>query len=186
MHDPATPLDAPDSSRAPEPDTEAAPLPPIPVPPGTKKWSREGWLRVYAEKGTVKAACAAVGISRETAYAERKRNPVFAERWEVEESAVTDQLEKTLVEVALEGEGSPQVRALEFALKARRPNVYRESINVKHGGKVNVEVEESVDDAIREYAAEVGRLTERLAEVAPDGQAPVAGAAAGGSVAPAS
>lgn len=132
-------------------------------------------MRVYAEKGTVKAACEAVGIHRDTAYEERKRNPAFAEAWEREESAVTDVLEKTLVEIAIDGEGSPQVRALEFALKARRPTKYRERIDVKHGGKVGVEVEEAVDEEVEDALAEVDRLTDELAKAkAAGGVEPVA------------
>lgn len=140
-----------------------------------KRWSREKWLEIYAEKGTVTAACKAVRISRDTAYRARKADEEFAAAWDKEENAVTDLLEKTLVEVALDFSHRGQVRALDIALKARRPAVYRESINVKHGGKVNVEVEEGVNDAISGYLAEIQRLTERLADLAPDGQAAVPG-----------
>jgi hypothetical protein len=167
-----TASDTPDVSRA----------EPIPTPPGTKKWDRDAWIQVYADKGTVKAACKAVGISRDTAYEERKRNPAFAEAWDREEVSVTDQLEKTLVEIALEGEGSHQVRALEFALKARRPAVYRESVNVNHGGKIGVEVEEGVDEAIGGYLTEIERLSERLAVLESGGQAAPAGPAEGAAV----
>lgn len=132
-----------------------------------RKWSTETWLAAYAEHGTVTAACKVVRISRETAYATRKKDAEFAAAWDKEENAVTDLLEKTLVEVALDFTHRGQVRALDIALKARRPSVYRESLNVKHGGKVGVavEIEEGVDEAIDGLLAENDRLTERLAQL---------------------
>jgi hypothetical protein len=132
-----------------------------------KSWDKSVWLEAYAEHGTVTAACKVVGISRETAYQHRKKNEEFAAAWDREENAVTDKLEKTLVEVALDFTHRGQVRALDIALKARRPSVYRESLNVKHGGKVGVavEIEEGVDEAIDGLLAENDRLTERLAQL---------------------
>lgn len=142
-----------------EPDTQGK--------PPKRKWSAEKWLAAYAEHGTVTAACKAIGISRDTAYRHRKEDEEFRAAWEKEEQAVTELLEKTLVEVALDFSHRGQVRALDIALKARRPSVYRESVNVKHGGKVGVavEVEETVNEAIDGLLAENDRLTERLAEL---------------------
>lgn len=132
-----------------------------------KSWSKTTWLKAYAQHGTVTAACKVAGISRETAYQHRKSDLEFAAAWDREENAVTDLLEKTLVEVALDFSHRGQVRALDIALKARRPSVYRESLNVKHGGKVGVavEIEEGVDEAIDGLLAENDRLTERLAQL---------------------
>lgn len=153
--------------------------------PPRKRWDRQAWITIYAEKGTVKAACEAVRISRNTAYEERKRNPEFAEEWDRQEESVTDQLEKTLIEIALDSTHRHQVRALEFALKARRPSVYREQVGVKHSGKVSVEVDEGVNEEIESALAEVDRLTTRLAEMAPPGEAPLPGRAKGAALAPA-
>lgn len=127
-----------------------------------KAWEKD-WLAAYEEHGTVVAACKAVGISRQTAYTHRKDDEAFAAAWDKLENAVTELLEKTAVERALEGSD----RLMEFMLKARRPSVYRESVNVKHGGKVGVavEVEEGVNEAIDGLLAENDRLTERLAEL---------------------
>jgi len=144
-----------------------------------KVWSKATWLEAYAKHGTVTAACKVVGISRETAYQHRKSDEEFAAAWDREENAVTDLLEKTLVEIALDFSHRGQVRALDIALKARRPSVYRESLNVKHGGKVGVavEIEEGVDEAIDGLLAENDRLTQRLAELEPAEQAEAAGSA---------
>lgn len=135
-----------------------------------RKWSTEKWLAAYAEHGTVTAACKVIGISRETAYATRKVDEEFAADWDKQENAVTDLLEKTLVEVALDFKHSGQVRALTLALKSRRPSKYRESIKMEHGGKITTGVEEGVDEAIRAQLAENERLRDRLAELEPAGK----------------
>lgn len=119
-----------------------------------KDW-HEDWVRVYAQAGTVSKACEAVGISRETAYQHRKRFAEFAAAWDREENSVTDQLEKTLVEVALHGTGSPQVRALDIALRSRRPAKYRDNATVEHTGQV---------EHIGGFEREVAELTEKLRE----------------------
>lgn len=163
MPDASTPADSLDDSRARD-------LQP-PTDSGRRQWDRAAWLAAYEEKGTVTAACKVVRISRQTAYQERKLNAPFAEAWDRAEQAVTDVLEKTAVERALDGSD----RLMEFLLKGRRPQTYRESVNVKHGGKVGVEVEEGVDDAITGALAEVERLTERLAELESGREAQVPG-----------
>lgn len=167
-------MDVLDASRARD-------LEPDPALGKTKKWDRAHWLRIYEEKGTVTAACKSVGISRQTAYTERKDNPEFAAAWDRAEAAVTDVLEKTAVERALEGSD----RLMEFMLKARRPGTYRETVSVKHGGKINIEVEEGVDEAVNDALSEVDRLTSRLAQVAPDGQTEVPRGDEGADMAPA-
>lgn len=143
----------------------------------SKPWSRERWLEVYSEKGTVTAACKAVGISRDTAYRYRKLEPDFAAAWDREEQAVTDVLEQTLVEVALDMKHPGQVRALEFALKSRRPTKYRESLKID--GKVTHVSEQRLDDEIQEYLQR-----EREAELAGEGAA--TGPESAASVAPGS
>lgn len=131
-----------------------------------RQWSKDAWLAAYEKHGTVTAASKVVGIHRDTAYTARKNDPEFAEAWDKLENAVTEILEKTAVERALDGSD----RLMEFMLKARRPGTYRESLNIKHGGKVNVEVEEGVDEAIDGLLAENDRLTQRLAELEPKGE----------------
>jgi hypothetical protein len=139
-----------------------------------KAWEKT-WLAAYEECGTVVGACKVAKISRQTAYNYRRDNEGFAAAWDKLETAVTELLEKTAVQRALDGSD----RLMEFMLKARRPGTYRESVKMEHSGKVNVEVEEGVNDAISGYLAEIERLTERLADLAPDGQAAVPGGAAG-------
>lgn len=134
---------------------------------GWKRFDYARWIEVYEEKGTVTAACKAVGISRETAYSRRRVDPDFAALWNEAEVAVTEVLETTLVEVALDPDNRGQVRALEIALKARRPDKYREQVKLEHGGTVTHEIEVKID-------AESTELEERLGLI-PTGEAPPAG-----------
>jgi hypothetical protein len=130
---------------------------------------KERWLVSYQSHGTATAACEEVGIHRSTAYEHRKSDPEFAKAWDALESETTKLLEETLYERALNGDTTAAI----FMLKARRPSVYRESLNVKHAGKVGVtvEIEEGVDEAIDGLLAENDRLTERLAQLESASQA---------------
>lgn len=96
-----------------------------------REW-RDAFLTALAQEGTVCAACRNAGISRTHAYRARQQDESFAVAWADVESTVTDKLESKAVELALAGE----VKLLEFLLKARRPDVYREHTKVEHAGRV--------------------------------------------------
>lgn len=113
-----------------------------------RNWKPD-WLIAYREKGTVKASCEVVGISRQTAYEAREKDPKFAAAWDAAESAVTLVLEETMVERAINGSD----RLMEFALKARRPEIYREGLTVQHSGQVRVTTD---------FDAEVAALVSEL------------------------
>jgi hypothetical protein len=49
--------------------------------PRDERWSRDGFLEAFEREGMVSRACEVVGISRQTAYAERQRNEEFALAW---------------------------------------------------------------------------------------------------------
>jgi len=118
------------------------------------------WVAAYEEHGTVVAACKVVGISPDTAYRRRRESEEFASMWDEAEGAVTEVLEKTLVQIALDPDHKDQVRALEFALKSRRPDKYRENVRLEHGGTINHNVEVGIDAALVS-------LEERLGLIAP-------------------
>lgn len=103
---------------------------------GSARKQRRDWrpafLKGLAEQGTVYKACHEAGISRQTAYRTRQSDEAFALAWADVESTVTDKLESKAVELALGGE----VKLLEFLLKARRPDVYREHTKVEHAGRI--------------------------------------------------
>jgi len=103
-----------------------------------RDWRRR-FLDGFKRTGTVTGGCADAGIHRSSAYRERQRSEKFALEWADIEEQVTDKLEATALLLALKGE----VRLIEFLLKARRPDVYREHHLLEHtgpgGGPVEVE-----------------------------------------------
>lgn len=98
-------------------------------PKERRNW-RPIFLAALETEGTVWAACVTAKINRSTAYRERQRNEQFALDWADVESKVTDTLEREAVRRALEGSD----RMLEFLLKARAPDKYRENVKVEHAG----------------------------------------------------
>jgi len=136
-------------------------------------WPRP-WMRVFiavlARSGDVSMACRVAEINRRHVYDVRSRNPDFADAWAEaikvsvdlmeqimmrriagEEQVITRRTVKTneqgaVVEetVATETRVEDDNRLLEFALKGRRPEVYRERhdhvVHGADGGPVQVEV----------------------------------------------
>jgi hypothetical protein len=98
----------------------------------------------------VSAACEQVGLARQTVYNERRRNEDFAEAWADAEERSTECMEREAYRRAVEGTSEPLVsagkhvtnvqkysdRLLEFMLKSRRPEKYRDRVDVNHSGKV--------------------------------------------------
>jgi hypothetical protein len=118
---------------------------------------RPAFLEAFAQHYTVTLACKAVGISRQAAYAERQRNKAFAEAWADVETQTTEFLERELIrraaeswvererwEVDTDGNRVLAERVtkwsdsnLQFLLRARKPETYRENVRVDHGGTVS-------------------------------------------------
>jgi hypothetical protein len=128
-----------------------------------KKQAQERFLAAYQESCIVAEAAKASGVTRKTLYRWKESDPEFAARWAEVKRWVIDNLEGIAYKRASEGSDTLVI----FLLKSLRPSVYRESLNVKHGGKVGVavEIEEGVDEAIDGLLAENDRLTQRLAEL---------------------
>jgi hypothetical protein len=78
----------------------------------------------------VTAAAAIAKVTRMTVYRERQRNEEFAIAWADIEERVTEGLERKAVQMAMSGE----VKLIEFLLKARRPERYRDNVKVEHSG----------------------------------------------------
>src|SRR5947209_1613560 len=79
-----------------------------------------------AETGSVRGGAESARIHRATAYKRRAVDAKFAAAWAEVEEGVVERLEETALSLALDGE----VRLIEFLLKARRPNIYREQHRV--------------------------------------------------------
>lgn len=119
--------------------------------------TRRDWkplfLKALDEEGTVSAACLNAGIDRSTAYRARQQDEDFAIAWADTEAIVTDKLERKAVSLALGGD----TRMLEFLLKARRPEAYRDNVRVEHSGTIKQDVVvDVVPDDERRF--EVARL----------------------------
>jgi hypothetical protein len=122
-------------------------------------WDREAWLGCYEYSKRVSEACRMVGISRQTAYAERERNDEFAARWDELNAQVVEELEAEAYRRAVEGTDKMVVSAgkrlgtekqfsdtlLTLLLKANRPEKYRERVDVAHSGGTTTTIRGRVD-----------------------------------------
>lgn len=118
-----------------------------------RNW-RPKFIAALIREGTVTAACEYAAINRSTAYRERQANEDFALLWADAEQAVTDKLEKRAVELALDGD----TRLLEFLLKARRPEHYRETHRVEHSGTIKHDVTTMTQDELTTLAGQLATL----------------------------
>ena len=119
--------------------------------------------------GNVTAAAKAINVRRETAYWHRNNDPLFALAWDDAVEAGTAALEQEAYRRAFGGTKKPVYQAGKlvghikeysdtltiFLLKARRPEVYRERYDVRHGGELTVKTqpEDLTDDQLAEIAA---------------------------------
>lgn len=141
-----------------------------------ENWSRSGFLEAFEKTGMVSRACEAIGISRQTAYAERQRNEDFAIEWHDVEERVTETMEREAYRRAVEGVTEPVVsagkhvtdvqsysdRLLEFMLKARRPERYRDRVDVKHSGSVERRVKVDLSKLSDDELADLERLAAKM------------------------
>ncbi len=118
----------------------------------TKK--RQAFMRMLADTGCVKDACAAGGISRDLAYKLRKRDESFAAEWAEALEEAVDALETEARRRAMDGVGEDVYHdgrpvgvktrysdvLLIFLLKGARPEKYRERSEVQHSGSASVNV----------------------------------------------
>jgi hypothetical protein len=112
---------------------------------------RARFLAGFTKSGSVRGGCIHAGIHHSTAYRERQRSETFALAWADIEQQVTDQLEETALTLALAGE----VRLIEFMLRARKPEVYREHHLLEHTGPGGNGPVELID-----LGVDLSRLTE--------------------------
>ena len=61
------------------------------------------FLECLAQKGNVRVACARVGLSAETAYRQRRRDPVFARSWAAATALARRSAEQVLTDRAIDG-----------------------------------------------------------------------------------
>jgi hypothetical protein len=111
---------------------------------------KPAFLAAFRETGLVAHACEAANVGRSTVYEARTLDEEFAVAWAQVEDEVSDVMERELYRRAVEGIEEPVVSAgklvttvtkysdslLMFALKARRPEKYRDNVKVEHTGQV--------------------------------------------------
>ena len=144
--------------------------------------ARKSFIETLRQTGNVAEACRRSGFSRKHAYRMRGKNPAFAAAWLEAEEIAADALELEAWRRAVEGVPKPLVsmgklvlgadgKPIEMReysdhlmitlLKARRPERFRENINVS--GTVTHELSARLDEAIQ-------RLKTKTIDVAPDSE----------------
>ncbi len=91
---------------------------------------RAAFLAFLASGGTVAAAARSIGMSRMNAYLTRDADPAFAAEWDAAIDEGTEQLEQVAIQRGIEKSDV----LLIFMLKGRKPDTYRDNLNLKHSG----------------------------------------------------
>jgi hypothetical protein len=98
---------------------------PPPVPTPDKSW-HEAFLRSLAAMPNVRLAARSAGVSRQDAYKHREMFADFAERWDEAKEAAVDSLELKAWTRASKASDTLTI----FMLKAHRPQLYRDKLDV--------------------------------------------------------
>ena len=135
----------------------------------TSPW-RPHFLKALSQTGNVAGSAQLVGISRSAAYKARRTNPNFAEKWDEAIEVATDAMElearrraETGVEeqVFYQGQVVGHVRKysdtlLIFLLKAHRPEKYRDRVEAKIDGRIELtSAAEALEEKILRMGLEV-------------------------------
>lgn len=100
----------------------------------TKLTAKKPFIANLGGSGNVSAACAAAGISRQTAYQWRDSDPVFAAEWDAKLEEGLDELEREAQRRAKESSDT----LLIFLLKSKRRSVFGDQSKVEHSGQVGL------------------------------------------------
>jgi len=123
-------------------------------------WTRERMTRFLdhlAEKGNVRAACGRVGLSRETAYRLRRRDPLFARGWAAAMVKAHDVTTEVLADRAIDGVEEPIYHRGELVGTRRR---YDSRLLLAHIARLDKVLE---DEAALADAARFDELLARIA-----------------------
>jgi hypothetical protein len=94
------------------------------------------FLREYPKHGTIIRTAEAVGISRTTFHRWREIDPQFAQDFIEADSKLTERLERTAYNIAVDNRHKAQATLLIFLLKSRNPEKYKERIQQEIDPKV--------------------------------------------------
>jgi hypothetical protein len=92
----------------------------------TTQIKKREFIEILRTSPSITGAAYAVGVGRKTVYEWREKDPEFAEAWQEACEHRTDELEKNLLRIAMEGD----VTASIFLLKGYKPEVFRERQDV--------------------------------------------------------
>ena len=117
--------------------------------------------KLHSSAGNVSKAAKAIKISRNVAYEHKKKDTDFAAAWDEVIEAVADEMEQELYRRAVKGTLKPifykgqlvtkvreySDRLLEFGLKGKRPEIYRErlDLNAHHTGTLDPNIQFTID-----------------------------------------
>lgn len=99
---------------------------------------KPAFLESLARLGNIKLAAEAAGITRQNAYAARKADPDFAEKWDDAIEQAVDDLQEAARKRAMEGSDA----LLIFLLKAHRPSVYRDNFKIDASNVTEIRIVE--------------------------------------------
>lgn len=124
---------------------------------------RRDWQPKFIEalrnSGNVRAACQAASISRTNAYKARNNDPKFRAAWD---EAIEDAID-TLEAVAWQrARGGLSDQVLMMLLRAHRPQLYRERVQVEVTREQDIEVVMRARNVTREEAERAVAEAERL------------------------
>jgi hypothetical protein len=102
------------------------------------RWKRR-FISALSKAPSVKAACAAAGISRDAAYDNRRRDPQFAAAWQAAIDLSIDQVESQTIQFVLDGPSdngtaSAWASLAMFLLKSHKRSVYGDKIEAAFAG----------------------------------------------------
>lgn len=109
------------------------------------------FLEAFRQTGVILSAAEAAGCARRSIYNWLEHDEEFAAAYRQAEVESTERLEREMIRRAVEGTEKPVFQGgqlvgkireysdtlLIFALKARKPHVYRERVEVQHSGEID-------------------------------------------------
>ena len=145
---------------------------------GTTQHRKKAFLEAYARTGVVAYAAQAAGVDRSLVYLWKAKDPTFLVAYAQAEEGSTERLETEAFRRAHDGtpkpvyQGGEQVGTIQeysdtlliFLLKARRPHVYRDRVDVQATVTATVDATVTAREAVRAHLsdADVDRFTRAL------------------------
>lgn len=117
-----------------------------------RNWKPE-FLKAFEETGVISTACAAAAVGRSTVRYARQSDEEFAVAMHDASEAFTENLEREGYRRAVDGSD----RLIEFFLRARKPQTYRDNVKVEHSGSVKHDLSGMSIEELSELDARLSR-----------------------------